>query len=136
MAEKTIRCRLITREARVLDAHVSYCAVPLWDGSSGFMAQAAPFVAKVGMGEFRVDMPGGGSKSWFIDGGFMQSVGNEITILTPSAIAVEELDREECRAELAEANAHKTNDVKVMDRITEDRRRARAKLTLAEQRAR
>ena len=134
MAEKTIRCRLITRESRVLDAWVSYCAVPLWDGSAGFMPNAAPFVAKVGMGELRVDLPSGGSKSWFIDGGFMQTVNNEVTVLTPNALPVEALDAEECRAELAEANARKSEDAKQMDRITADRRRARLKLSLAQQR--
>lgn len=125
---------MITRESRVLDAWVSYCSVPLWDGSAGFMPNAAPFVAKVGMGELRVDLPSGGSKSWFIDGGFMQTVNNEVTVLTPNAKAVEALDVEECRAELAEANARKSEDAKQMDRITEDRRRARLKLSLAQQR--
>lgn len=130
MAEKTIRCKLITRKRRVLDAQVRYASVPLWDGKAGFMAESAPFVARVGFGRLRVDMPDGSEKAWFIDGGFMQCVDNVVTVLASDAVPVEELDAKEARAELAEANARKSEDPKEMDRISRERERARAKLAV------
>ena len=130
MAETTIRCKLITRKKRVLDAQVKYASVPLWDGKAGFMAESAPFVARVGYGRLRVDMPDGGEKAWFIDGGFMQCVDNTVTILASDAVPVEELNAQEARAELAEANARKSEDPKEMDRISRERERARAKVAV------
>ncbi len=131
MPEKTIRCKVITREDRVLDAEVTYANVPLWDGQAGFMEATAPFVAKVGIGALRVDLPSGGSKKWFVDGGFMQNVGGTLTILTGEATPVDELSVDEARAELAEATARRSEDPKEMERITRERERARVRLTLA-----
>lgn len=128
MAEKTIRCRLVTRKKRVLDAEVRYASVPLWDGKAGFMSESAPFVARVGYGRMRVDMPDGGTKAWFVDGGFMQCVGNVVTVLASDAVPVDELDSSEARAELAEANARKSEDPAEMGRISRERERARAKV--------
>jgi F-type H+-transporting ATPase subunit epsilon len=130
MAEKTIRCKLITRKKRVLDAQVKYASVPLWDGKAGFMAESAPFVARVGYGRLRVDMPDGGEKAWFIDAGFMQCVDNTVTILASDAVPVEELNAQDARAELAEANARRSDDPREMDKISRDRERARAKVAV------
>ena len=131
MAEKAIRCKVITQQERVLDAQVAYVSVPLWDGKAGFMTHTAPFVAKMGAGELRVDMAGGGTKSWFVSGGFVQNVGDVLTVLTSRAIPAEDLNAAEAKAELAEASARTSQDPVEMARITRDRDRARAKVQMA-----
>ena len=133
MADKAIRCRLITREARVLDTQVSYVSVPLWDGKAGFMTHTAPFVAKMGVGELRVDLASGGSKSWFVDGGFLQNVGDVLTVLTAKAIPSEELDLKVAQAELSAASAKSSEDPIEMAKITKQRETARAKVAMASQ---
>ena len=127
----TIRCKLITPEARVLDAEILRANVPLHDGQTGIMHRTGALVAKLGFGQLRLDFPQGESKKWFIDGGFVQNVENELTILASGAIPVEKLDAAEAKAELAEAIARKPADPSEMPRITEARNRARAKVTLA-----
>ena len=72
MADRTFRCKLITPEARVIDAEVTYARVPLWDGKTGVMHHTSAFVGKLGFGELRLDFPQGPSKRWFIDGGFVR----------------------------------------------------------------
>ncbi len=131
MADRTFRCKLITPEARVIDAEVTYARVPLWDGKTGVMHHTSAFVGKLGFGELRLDFPQGPSKRWFIDGGFVQNVNDEVTILANGAIAADEIDASEAKAELAEAVARKTEDPIEMDRITEARTRARAKIAVA-----
>ena len=133
MADKAIRCRLITREARVLDTQVSYVSVPLWDGKAGFMTHTAPFVAKMGVGELRVDLASGGSKSWFVDGGFLQNVGDVLTVLTAKAIPSEELALKAAQAELSAASAKSSEDPIEMAKITKQRETARAKVAMASQ---
>lgn len=131
MAERTIRCRLITPQKRVLDAEVSQAVVPLHDGQMGFLNRRSAIVGRLGYGELRLEFPDGSRKSWFIDGGFVQNVDNTVTILAEGALEREKLDIEEAKAELAEAIARKPQDAGEMKRITEDRTRARAKVAMA-----
>ncbi|MEM8835658.1 MAG: F0F1 ATP synthase subunit epsilon [Planctomycetota bacterium] len=131
MARKTIRCTLVTPEARVLDAEVEYARVPLHDGAAGFQHDTGALVAKLGPGELRLDMPGGTSRRWFIGGGFLQNVEDNLTILAEQAIGQEDLDEAEIKAELAEAEARNTSDFEEMTKITEERHKARAKLAVA-----
>ena len=131
MADKTFTCKLITPEARVLDTAATYASVPMHDGQLGVMHQTSAIVGKLGPGEFRVDMPGGQSRSWFVEGGFMQNVGNTLTVLASGAMSPKDIDAEEARAALAEANARKPADPGQMDAITEQRRIAQAKIAAA-----
>lgn len=131
MAEsKTFRCRVITPEARVLDAQAKHVQVPMWDGQAGFLTHASALVGKLGYGPLEVELPSGETKRWFIEGGFMQNVNDELTVLASGAVAVENLDRDEVKAELAEANAHTSADTEQMDKITQRRNMARAKLAM------
>lgn len=140
MADKPFRCRLVTPQERVFDADISYAMVPLWDGKVGVMANTGALVGKLGFGELRVDfvdrysvgikVEESGSKRWFINGGFVQNVNNTLTILASGAIEAEDLTEQEAQAELAEAVARKATTAAEMDRITEDRQRARAKLAM------
>ena len=125
-----IRCTVITPEARVLDGQATYVSVPLWDGKAGFERRTAPLVAKLGTGELRVDMSDGSTKRWFVDGGFVQNVDNTLKILARDAQTADSLDEAELKAELAEANARKDTDAATMDRITHERHRAQAKLSM------
>jgi len=92
----------------------------------------------MGIGELRIDFPDsgtvrGGSRSFFVDDGFVQMVDNELTILAASAIAAEKLNESEAQAELSAANARKTDGLAAADadRIRAARTRAAVKLTLA-----
>ncbi len=125
-----IRCTVITPEARVLDGQATYVSVPLWDGKAGFERLTAPLVAKLGVGELRVDMADGTSKRWFVDGGFVQNVDNTLKILARDAQTADSLDEAEIKAELAEANARRATELDKMDRVTHERTRAQAKLTM------
>ncbi len=132
MADKTFHVKLITPETRLLDAEVTYASVPMWDGQRGEMHRSAALVGKLGPGVLRLDMPGGGgSKSFFVEGGFMQNVGDELTILAEAATPVEKLDASEIKAALAEANARKPQSPEENDSLNAERDRLRRKLTAA-----
>ncbi|MEM8757279.1 MAG: F0F1 ATP synthase subunit epsilon [Planctomycetota bacterium] len=137
----TVRCKLITPEAALIDDEVVYASVPLWDGLAGFQPGAAPLVAKLGTGELRLDFPQtdgakGGSRSFFVHEGFLKLADNELTLLASNAAAAESLVQAECEAELKEAEARTVPDDAEdrgaeMDRITADRNQARTKLAIA-----
>lgn len=134
----TFRCKLITPQEKVLEDDVRQAIVPAWDGLFGVLPGRAPIVSKLGLGPLRLDFPGpqGDSRSFLIEDGFVQMVGNELTILAKSATPAEELNETDAKAALAEANARKVpegaNQAEELERITRDRRRAQLSLQLAE----
>lgn len=129
---KTFRCRLITPQARVLDEDATYVSIPLHDGSAGILPRRAAILGKLGMGELRIDFPEGGSRSYFLDGGFAQMVGDHLTILAQEAIPAERLSASDAKAELAEAEARQPGEGYDANRIAQDRAKARLKLRLAD----
>lgn len=131
MAEKSFRCRLITPEARVLDEQVSYVQLPLHDGQAGILPMRAALMAKLGLGELRIDFAKGGARSFLVEDGFAQMAGDTLTLLAEKAIPVESLSEESAKAELAEAQSRKLEGDEVA-RLTRDQNRARLKVTLAQ----
>jgi F-type H+-transporting ATPase subunit epsilon len=126
---------LITPAAQVLDEQVEYASVPAWDGLFGVMVDRAPIVAKLGLGELRLDFPagpgGGGSRSFLVEDGFVQMVNNKLTVLATKAIPVESLSESEAKAELAEAQSRHAENPAEREKLKADRARASAKLALA-----
>lgn len=138
MADKPFRCKLITPQARIFDAKISYASVPMWDGKMGVMKGTGAIAGKLGFGQLRVDfvdryevgvkVDESGSKAWFIDGGFVQNVNDELTILATGATEVEALNESAAKKELDEANAKTSASPAEMAEITLTRQKALAKL--------
>jgi F-type H+-transporting ATPase subunit epsilon len=141
MAAKTFLCSLITPAAEVLKEQVTYASIPAWDGLFGVMPGRAPIVAKLGLGELRLDFPDsgndkGGSRSFLVEDGFVQMVNNNLKILATRAIPTETIAEADAKAELAEAASRSVPadhpDRKAeAERIARDRRRAELKVRLA-----
>jgi len=103
-----ITCRLVTPRAELLSEPVVYAKVPMHDGLIGLQHGSAPLVARLGLGTLTLDFPadsGGGSRSYFIDGGFLKMADNELVILAEKAEAAEHIIESEARAALSEAEA-------------------------------
>lgn len=101
MAGKSFQFRLITPQGKLLDQPVTAANFPQHDGMAGQLAGHAPFVVKLGLGPLRVDLEAGGSRSYVIEGGFAQMVGNKLTVLTSGATPAESIVESEAQAELA-----------------------------------
>lgn len=145
MADKPFRCKLITPQARIFDAKVSYASVPMWDGKIGVMKGTGAIAGKLGFGELRIEfvdryeigvkLEESGHKSWFIEGGFVQNVNDELTILAAGAVEIESLNEGQAKKELEEANARSSPVAGEMDRITLARQKAMAKLAVIHSRS-
>lgn len=134
----TFRCKLITPEAQVIDDPATAAVVPLWDGLMGFLPDRAAFVGEMGSGELRVDFPDkgaakGGSRYYFVSGGFVQMLNNELTILAQHATAAETISEADAQAELNAAMAKPTTGLPAeeAERIMKARDKARAKVAAA-----
>lgn len=137
----TFRCKLITPTACVLDEEVTYASVPAWDGLFGVLPGRAPLVAKLGLGELSLSFPDktgtrGGSRSYLVDGGFVQMVSNRLTILASMAIPAESITPSDAKAELAAAEAKRPSGAgaeltRSQEAIRAERSRAQLKVRLA-----
>lgn len=127
----SFQCTVVTPEQQVFDETVTQAILPAHDGQIGVLTHRAPLLVKLGLGSLRLDVQGGQSQTFFIDGGIAQMRDDRLTVLTQEATPAAEIDAETAGAEYAEAEARNPTD----DRTREDRahamRRARAKQELA-----
>lgn len=153
---KSFRCKVITPESQLLSEPVTSVTLPLWDGLAGFLPNRAPMVAKLGVGELKIDFAPqasakaaeGGTRTYYIEEGFVQmtaggagssgadegGAGGVLTILTTKAIPAEKLTEAEARAELAAAEAKSVpaGDKAAAETVRKERERARRKLAMAQ----
>ena len=125
----TFRCTLVTPERQVLDEDVLYASIPAHDGQLGVQSRRAPLVAKLADGALRVDFASGGSRWFFLGGGFAQMRENKLVLLSEEALAAEEIVRQEAEQAMKDALALRgASDEAVQQR---DRKLARARCLLA-----
>jgi len=107
---KTFRCKLVTPTASLMDEPVTYASVPAWDGLFGVLPGRAPILARLGIGELRVETADGGrtGKSFLIEGGFVQMAADQLTVLAERATPAEKLSEAEAEAQLKAANSKPT----------------------------
>jgi F-type H+-transporting ATPase subunit epsilon len=137
----TIRCRVVTPTAQLLDEQVSYASIPAWDGLFGVLPGHAPLVARLGIGELRLSTAKeagaqGGDRSVYINGGFVRVAENDVIVLADDAVPAERLTETDAKAELAEAEARQIpadakDKAEAAEQIRLAKERARAKLAMA-----
>lgn len=103
IAATELRLVLVTPETTLLDERARSLQFPLFDGQMGVLPGRAPLVGRLGMGELRLDLPGGESRRFFIDGGFVQIKGSVVTLLTNRAMPVDRIDVAKAQADLEAA---------------------------------
>ncbi len=127
----SFRCVVVTPEQQVLDETVQQAIIPAHDGLFGILTGRAPLLVKLGLGPMRLDLPGGGSKSFLVEGGVAQMKGNALTLLTQHAIPGEEITADSAKPDLAEAESNKGIDDASFNRKQTAMQRARVKQQMA-----
>ncbi len=108
----------------MLECDATMVALPAHDGELGFLANRAPLLCKLGVGELRVSSVDGDQR-FFLDSGFAQMLNNELTILTEGAEAASDIDLAQVETELQDASAMPAADP--ASRTAKDLAVARAK---------
>ena len=98
-----ISCIVVTPEDTIFDEKADFVVVPLFDGELGIGANHSPMIGRLGYGELRL-RTGENVQRFYVDGGFVEVLGDTITVLTNQAVLTTEVDLEESRSQLAEAN--------------------------------
>lgn len=127
----SFQCTVVTPEQQVIDEQVTQAVVPAHDGQVGILTGRAPLLVKLGVGELRLDVAGGQSRAFLIDGGVAQMKDNRLTILTDEAVPAADIDPEEARAAVAAATAQRITDAESYEQRQHRLARARAMQQLA-----
>jgi len=125
------QCTVVTPESQMLDEQVRYASIPAHDGQIGLAHLRAPLLVKLGSGPLQIDDVHGNRRVYFVVGGFAQMVNDHLTVLADEAVPVDDLDRQQGQADLAQAlEIQARSDEEVADR-TALQDRARSMITLA-----
>ncbi len=139
MAKKSFRCKLVTPAAALVDDQVTYASIPAWDGLMGVMPGRAPILARLGLGELRLDFADtekgeGGSRAFLVEDGFVKMANDQLTIIAERATPAENLTLAEAEAELRAAQGAPANTTAELEKRNKDGQRARAKLQMVKTR--
>lgn len=125
-----LRLIVVTPERTLLDEPVAALRFPLYDGDIGILPGRIPLIGRLGTGELRITTSAG-LTSYFIDGGFVQVQGPNVTLLTNRAILASELSAAEAEKLLTEASARVAkSDDEAASKLA-DQQRARKMLAIA-----
>lgn len=137
----TLSCKLITPDGVLADKPLQYASIPAHDGQFGVLPGRAPIVAKLGLGLLTLKTSERQEEVYLVEDGFVQVSNNVIRILASSAKLPGDLDEQDAKAELAEAEARRVpkdhpDPVAEQERITRQMERARLQLKLIRERDR
>jgi F-type H+-transporting ATPase subunit epsilon len=114
----------------MFDKQVDFVALPMYDGELGVLPNRAPLVGRLGYGELRIkDDTAHTTERLFVEGGFVQIRNNVVTVLTPRAKLVSEINIAKVEQELEAALApKKTQDEREAAYKTQERARAQLRV--------
>jgi F-type H+-transporting ATPase subunit epsilon len=128
-----LQCIVVTPEATVRDGPADFVAVPLDDGELGIAPGHAPMIGRLGCGELRI-RNGDQLIRYYVEGGFVEVVGNTVSVLTSRVIPADQLDAAVVEEQLADAQSRRATSPDAMLARDKATTQARAKLRVARRR--
>ncbi len=131
----TMRLEIITAERRVFSDDVEVLVAPGIDGELGILPHHAPLMTALQPGEIVIRKDG--QESYLaVTGGFLEVMGNRVTILSDACEHSDEIDEERARVAVQRAQerlASRTADLD-LERAATALRRAETRLRVARRR--
>jgi len=132
----TFKLEVITPLKLVLENEVEKVILRTTEGDMGVLANHAPLVAELAVGEMKIVFNKGNEEIYFVSGGFLEVSKERTLVLADEAINIKDIDVETARkeAELAKqklAKLKEDKDIAVTQRALES---ALTKVGMAERR--
>ncbi|WP_372712762.1 ATP synthase F1 subunit epsilon [Ilyobacter sp.] len=107
----TFKLEVITPIKKILEKEVEMIVLRTTEGDMGVLANHAPFVAELAIGEMKIKSSGE-EVAYFVSGGFIDISREQTTILADEAIDAREIDVERAKqdAEVAQAKLTKLKE--------------------------
>ncbi len=131
----TMRLEVITAERQVYADDVEMVVAPGIEGQWGILAHHAPLMTALQPGEILIRKDGEDTYL-AVTGGFMEVIGNTVTILADAAEHSEEIDegRAQAAVELAREQLSQRGSGLQLERVAASLRRAEVRLNVARRR--
>ncbi len=128
----TLRVEVVTAERTVLEEEADMVIAPGIDGELAILPRHAPLLTMLKPGEIRV-VKDGEDSFMSVSGGFMEVLGNKVTILADTAEHVEEIDMQRAEEALRRATESVEASASDMDleRALASLRRSQARIKVA-----
>ena len=86
-----LQCIVVTPERTFCDQPADFVALPLFDGEIGIAPGHTPLIGRLGCGELRIRRDGR-TDNFYVERGFVEVLGDVVTVLTPRAVPASEID--------------------------------------------
>jgi F-type H+-transporting ATPase subunit epsilon len=126
----TLQCIVVTPERTLVDRPAEFVVVPLYDGELGIAPAHSPMIGRLGAGELRM-RNGDEEARYYVEGGFVEVIGNVVSVLTSRAVPAKDLDVAVAQEQLASARtrvAHTPDALAARDKAVAQ---ARAQIRVA-----
>jgi F-type H+-transporting ATPase subunit epsilon len=90
---------IVTPDRTVSDQQADFVALTLFDGEIGIAPGHTPLIGRLGRGEMRIAHEKGLDR-YYIEGGFVEVLGDVVTVLTQRAIPAGQIDAEVAQEQL------------------------------------
>ena len=104
---------VVTPERTVLEQTVDFLALPLYDGEIGIASGRSPMIGRIGCGEMRLGRADS-AQHYYIEGGFIEVLGNTVSILTNRALPASQIEVSAAEEQLAAARTRPANTPELM----------------------
>ena len=125
-----LKCIVVTPETTVLDESARFVALPLFDGEIGIAPGHSPLIGRLGSGEMRIDL-NGKIERYYVEGGFVEVLGNVVSVLTNRAVAADQLDVSVAEEQLTASRSRPANTADLMAARDRAVTQARSRLRVA-----
>ena len=125
-----LQCIVVTPEKTVVERTADFVAVTLFDGEIGIAPGRTPMIGRLGSGEMRMRL-GAKTERYYVEGGFVEVVGDVVSVLTARAIPAGELDEAVVQEELDSARTRPANTPELMTARERAVSQSRARLRVA-----
>jgi len=108
-----MQCTVVTPDRTLRDDEADFIVLTLHDGEVGIAPSRAPLIGRLGYGEMRVKQ-GEKTVRYYVEGGFVEMLGDTLSVLTNRAIPAENLSTDIAKEQLESAMSRPANTPELM----------------------
>lgn len=127
MADKVIKCSILTPEACLFEGEISATVLPTVDGEWMIGFNHAPMVLMLGLGNLRLQNDSGW-QHYYIESGIAQVQRNELSILCEFALGKDDLSQDSLEEELKGLEAQNPGNVQEQVTLRLQKQKVKTKL--------
>jgi F-type H+-transporting ATPase subunit epsilon len=87
-----MQCIVVTPERTLFDQPAEFVVLTLFDGEIGIAPGHTPMIGRLGCGEMRIRREGR-TDCYYVEGGFVEMLGNVVSVLTQRAVPAGQIDQ-------------------------------------------